>query len=65
MIEESWPSLEEFEAKVKVTTLANHKKEINLVEKLLNHYLTGFNKLGKLTLSENNELEYAWLLLTT
>lgn len=65
MASQAQPSVKELEAQVKATTLANHKKEINLVEKFLNHYLAGFNKLGKFTLSENNELEYAWLLLTT
>ncbi len=65
MAAETWPSPEEFEAQVKATTQAKHKEEIALVENLLNHYLAGFNKLGKFTLSENNELEYAWLLLTT
>ncbi len=65
MVSEVWPSLEEFEAQVKATTIAKHKEEISLVEKLLNHYLAGFRKINKFTPSEDNKLEHAWLLLTT
>jgi len=65
MSTEKGPSAEEAEVQVKATTVAKHGQELALVEKLLNAYLAGFNKLGKFTLSENNESEYAWLLLTT
>jgi len=62
MASETWPSLEEFEVKVKATTVAKHKEEISLIERLLNHYLTGFGKINKFTPSNDNKLEYAWLL---
>ena len=64
-MQETSSSLEKYEAQVKATTTQEHGKEISLIKKLLNAYLAGFNKIGAFTLSENNELEYAWLLLTT
>lgn len=65
MAQEASPSFQKTEAQVKAITAAKHMKEIKLVEKLINHYLAGFRALGKFTLNEDNELEYAWLLLTT
>lgn len=65
MSSEIWPSLEEFEAQVKAATVAKHKEEIGLIKKLLNHYLAGFGKIDKFTPTNDNKLEYAWLLLTT
>lgn len=65
MTSEVWPSLEEFGEQVKATTIAKHKEEIGLVEKLLNHYLAGFRAIDKFTPTNDNELEYAWLRLTT
>lgn len=58
-------SLEEREIQIKATTAARHREEINLVEKLLTRYLAGFRKIDKFIISKDNELEYAWLLLTT
>jgi hypothetical protein len=65
MLSETRASIEKSDAKVKATTIAQQGKEVSLIIKLLNAYVAGFNKLGEFTLSENNELEYAWLLLTT
>lgn len=65
MASEVYPSLEEKEKQVKTDTAREHRDEINLVTKLLNAHMAGFEKLGAFTLSANNELEYAWLLLTT
>jgi len=58
-------SLEESDGQVERTILANHAKELGLVNELLNAYLSGFSKIGSFTLSSQNELEYAWLLLVT
>lgn len=57
-------SLEELEARVMADTETRNGVEIELAEKLLNAYLTGFTQLGKFTLDRNNEREYAWFLLT-
>ena len=65
MLAKAASSLEEWENQVKSTTTARHKQELSLVVNLLSAYLAGFNKLGKFTPNEDNELEYAWLLLTT
>lgn len=64
MAPEAWPSLEEVEAQVKATTLDQHKEEIKLVENFLNCYLAGFNKMDRFTPTEDNDLKFAWLLLT-
>lgn len=58
-------SLEELEAQVVANTEAKNGAEIELAEKLLNHYLTGFTRLGKFTLDTSNEREYAWFYLAT
>jgi len=57
-------SLEELEVHVMADTEARNGVEIELAERLLNQYLTGFTKLGKFTLDRINEREYAWFLLT-
>ena len=59
------PDLEHEEATVKSTTSAKHKDELALVEKLLNVYIEGFNDLGSFTRNDRNDVEYAWLLITT
>ena len=65
MTSEKPPSLEEEEAQVRRVTASQHQAELGLIEKLLNAYLAGFRSLGSFTPSDNNELEYAWLLLIT
>ena len=63
MVKETWPSLEEFEIKVKKTTIANKKAELDTIENLLNQYLAGFRVLGEFKAGEVQRLELAWLLL--
>lgn len=58
-------SLEESDGQVERTILANHRKELALITRLLEAYLSGFNRIGSFALSSENELEYAWLLLVT
>lgn len=65
MPSKKWPSVEEGEIQVKASTITQQKEEITLVEKFLTHYLAGFRKIDKFTPNDENELEYAWLLLTT
>ena len=63
MVKETWPSLEEFEIKVKKTTIANKKAELDTIENLLNQYLAGFRLLHEFKTGEVQRLELAWLLL--
>jgi len=63
MVKETWPSLEEFEIKVKKTTIANKKAELDTIENLLNQYLAGFRLLHEFKTGEIQRLELAWLLL--
>ena len=63
MVKETWPSLEEFEIKVKETTIANNKAELDLIENLLNQYLAGFRLLHEFKTGEAQRLELAWLVL--
>ena len=58
-------SLEELEAQVIADTEARNSAEIDLAEKLLNHYLTGFTRLGKFTVDRNTEREHVWFQLAT
>jgi len=63
MVVETWPSLEEFELKVKNTTITDKKAELDIIENLLNQYLAGFRVLGEFKAGEVQRLELAWLLL--
>jgi len=58
-------SLEEREAKANKLTSEQHNVELKLAEDLLTCYLRGFKFLGSFTRTEDNDLQYAWLLLTT
>ncbi len=58
-------SLGQGEAQTKATTIAKHREELSLIQKMLDHYLAGFNRIGTFTISDNNKLEYVWLLLIT
>lgn len=58
-------SLEEVEAQVKKHSASRHQEELSLIKRLLNAYLDGFRRLDSFTPSDVNQLEYAWLLLTT
>lgn len=59
------PSLEELESRVKMTTSSKRKRELTLVVKLLQSYIDGFNLINSFTLTDDNEVQYAWLLLIT
>ena len=63
MVVETWPSLEEFELKVKNTTITDKKAELDIIENLLNQYLAGFRVLHEFKTGEVRRLELAWLLL--
>jgi hypothetical protein len=63
MVEETWPSLEELELKVKNTTITYKKAELAIIENLLNQYLAGFRVLREFKAGEIQRLELAWLLL--
>ncbi len=63
MVGETWPSLGEFEIRVKKTTIANKKAELDAVENILNQYLAGFRGLHQFKTGEVQRLELAWLLL--
>lgn len=58
-------NLEELEAKVEEFTSDKHGAELKLAKDLLTCYLRGFGRLGSFTRTEDNDLHYAWLLLTT
>lgn len=65
MTSERARSLEELEARVMANTEAKNRTEIDLAERLLNQYLTGFTKMGKFTVNKNSEREYVWFQLAT
>lgn len=62
MAEEA-PNLVQLEAKVKQTTARKRQKEISLMAKLLNIYIEGFNLVTSFKKTEDNDVQYAWLLL--
>ena len=57
--------LGELEAEVEKITSTQHKVELKLAEDLFTSFLNGFGRLGSSTRTEDNDLQYAWLLLTT
>ena len=63
MVVETWPSLEEFEIKVKATAIVNKKAELDTIGNLLTQYLAGFRMLHAFKTGEVKRLELAWLLL--
>lgn len=58
-------SLEEIEAQVRKETAEKHREEIGLVDDLLRCCLRGVSRVGSFTLSAENELQHAQLLLGT
>jgi len=58
-------SLEERDAEVRSLTSEQHSVELRLAEDLLTCCLRGFGHLGSFTRTEDNDPQYAWLLLTT
>ncbi|MCJ7514558.1 MAG: hypothetical protein MUO89_01110 [Dehalococcoidia bacterium] len=58
-------SLNELESQVKIITSNKHQKELSLIENLLKVYLEGFNSINSFTLTYDNDVQYAWLLLLT
>ena len=65
MVLDKKPSPIAFESQVEKITLNSHKEEINLMVKVLNIYVEGFNSIGSFTYTEDRELEWAWLFLVT
>lgn len=63
MSPEKFPSLEELEIRVKSITSSKHKKEIVIMTNLMQCYIDGFNLMGSFTLTSDNEIQYAWMLL--
>jgi hypothetical protein len=63
MVVDTWPSLEEFELKVKNTTVTDKKAELDIIENLLNQHLAAFRVLHEFKSGEVQRLELAWLLL--
>lgn len=59
------PSLEELEAEVKMITLSKHEREVTLMTNLMQAYIDGFNFIDSFTLTDDNEVQYAYLLLLT
>lgn len=62
---ESSGSLEDHDTQVKKATSQQHGEELARIEDLLTCCLRGFTRLGSFTLSEDNRLGYAHLLLST
>lgn len=60
-----WQGLKEKETGITKHISSLHLEELSVIEKLLDAYLTGFERIGGFTRTENNDLEYAWLLLIT
>ena len=60
---EGVPNLVQVEAKVKQLTTRKHQREIALITELLNIYIKGFNLVTSFQRTEDNDVQYAWLLL--
>lgn len=56
---------EELEERTRAITAAKHGAELHLMVDLLNRYIAGLSTLGGFVPGENNDLEYARLLLVT
>lgn len=65
MTPDKLPSLNEIEHRVRMTTSSNHECELILMQRLVDIYLGWFNLFSSFTLTEDNEVQYAWLLLIT
>jgi len=63
MSEDRTQKLVEAEKKVSANTWKEHSDELNIMVDLFNTYITGFNIIGSFTLSEDTEVEHAWLRL--
>jgi len=46
-------------------TREKYQNEVEMEEYLLNAYLTGFTRMGKFNLTESNQRDYAWLILSS
>jgi len=64
MTEKEAGKFAEAEAEVHNITNSKHQNEIELMTKAFNMYINGFNLIGSFTPTEDNEIEYAWLLCT-
>lgn len=56
-------NLVDMESQVKRTTSKKHQKEISLMAELLNVYTNGFNLVHSFERTEDNDVQYAWLLM--
>jgi len=65
MVPEAPLTPEELERKTWAITAAKHGAELHLMVDLLNRYIAGLSTLGGFVPGENNDLEYARLLLVT
>lgn len=63
MVQGKTKRLEELEASVRDVLLKDHADEMDLQAGLLNTYIDGFNLIGSFTITEENEVELAWLKL--
>lgn len=59
------PSLEELEAEVRALTFKKHKGEIALMVGLMQLYIDGFNLIDSFVVTEDNDIQQAWLRLLT
>lgn len=60
----SSPNLDEAEEKVRSELLERESKVLGVIEDLINQQLAGFDKIGSFTITEDNDLQRVWFLLT-
>jgi len=59
------PNMVQLEFQVKRTTARKHQKEISLMAELLNVYTNGFDQVHSFKRTEDNDVQFAWLLIIT
>jgi len=59
------PNMVQLESQVKRTTVRKHQKEISLMAELLNVYTNGLNQVHSFERTEDNDVQFAWLLIIT
>ncbi len=60
---DGWQGLQRMESDCSTWTRTEHARELDIIARLLDAYLAGLEDLGHFTISEDNELQLAWLLL--
>ena len=63
MVSEKQTGLEQLEKRVRRTTNVSHPIELNMIGELLQTFIDGFNLIGGFKLTDDNEIQYVWLLL--